>query len=96
MVSILRPGFEFISKSGETIKKLHSSDDMLHLIDEEDSLVSSDFSCVNDLNHEGPSKVDLDVEKTSKSGNIPVIIPSNGQRNYFVVEAHAPNLDADP
>ena len=95
MFSILRPGFEIISACGEILKKLHSSDDMLHLIDEEDSLASLDFGCVNNLNNEGASNVDRELEITSKSCNIPVSIPSIDQRNYFVVEEHAPNLNVD-
>ena len=97
--SNLRPEDDFISKCGESFRKLVSFDDIVHFIDEESIVTCVEFDCGFTLYPEAPSKIrPINRERIyiSKSSEKPKCKPSNDQHVCPVDEQHSSNIFLTP
>ena len=90
--SILSPQDDLISNCGPKMKKTVSFDDVVHFIDEENTVTYVDFDCGITFFPETPTKItQIKRERnyTSRSCEKPQCIPSNDQHTCFVDKQHS-------
>ena len=90
--SVLCPEDDLISNCGPNLKKTVSSDDVVHFIDEKNSVTYVDFDCVITFSPETPTKFRRERNYISRSCEKPQCIPSNDQHTCFVDEQHSSNI----
>ena len=99
ILSILRPEDDLISNCGPNVKKTMSFDDLVHFIDEENTVTYVDFNCGITFFRETPTKIrQINRERNyiSRSFEKPQCIPSNDQHTSSVDEQHSSNIFLSP
>ena len=90
--SILRPRDDLISNCGPNLKQTVSFDDVVHFIDEENTVTYVDFDCDITFFPENPTKIrqiKREQNHISRSCEKPQCIPSNDQHICVVDELHS-------
>ena len=96
---ILRPEDDLISNCGPNVKKTVSFDDVVHFIDEENTVTYVDFDCGITFLPETPAKIrQINRERNyiSRSCEKPQCIPSNDQHVCPVHEQHSSKIFLTP
>ena len=97
--SIFSPEDDLILNSGHNFKKSVCSDDIVHLVDEENIVTYKDFGCVITFHPEAPTNIrQINRERNyiSRSCEKPRSILSNDQHNCFIDEQHKSNIFLNP
>ena len=97
--SNLHPEDDLISICGPNVKQTNSFDDVVHFIDEEDTVIYVEFDCGITFFPETPIKIrQINRERNyiSRSCEKPECIPSNDQHTCSVHEQHSSNIFLNP
>ena len=97
--SVLRPEDDLISSCGRNFKKIVSFDDLVHFIDEENSVTYVDSDCGFTFYPETPTKIgQINRERSyiSRCFEKPKCTSSNGQLHCSIDEQHGSNIFRKP
>ena len=97
--SILRSEDDLISNSGPNVKKTVSFDDVVHFIDEQNTVTYVDFDCGITFLPKTPTKtrqINRERNYVSRCCEKPQFIPSNDQHVCVVDEQHSSNIFLTP
>ena len=99
ILSILRPKDDLISNFGPNVRKMVSSDDVVHFIDEENIVTYINFGCCITFLPKTPTKIkqiNRERKYISRSCEKRHSIPSNDQHTCFVDEQQSSNIFLNP
>ena len=96
---ILRQEDDLITNSGQNFRKTVSFDEIVHFIDEGNSVTYEDLDCGIAFYPETPAKlrqINRERNYISRSCEKPKCIPSNNQHNCFFDEKHKSDIFLNP
>ena len=94
--SILRPEDDLITNCGPNLKKTVPFDDVVHFIDEKNSVIYVYIDCGITFSPETPTEISRERNYISRACEKPKCIPSNDQHDCSIDEQHSSKIFLSP